>query len=370
MGSKPPVPSARLGAAADRCAGAWRPAAGEVLPKKAFHLLLSWLGLVATLALAALPPPAPAALPALPPPARAGVLPAVLGEASGLAASRRADHLVWAHNDSGGEAVLYALDTNGKLRGKLRIEGVKNTDWEDIASFELDGRAWLLIADTGDNNDRRQDCALLIIAEPDPADLAPDRELNAPVAWRVPVRWPDGPHDCEAVAVDAHEEKAYLLTKRTSPPALYTLPLRAPGGVPLIVPFPLPGGGQPSAATGEPPTSTLVARLVQIPPPTPQEKLSALPTGRYRAEPTALDFAPDGSAAVVLTYGDVWLFRRAPSQSWTDAFAAPQPGRLAPHGLLQAEAACFSRDGRTLFVTGELPGAALVRYDLPPAAQP
>ena len=34
--------------------------------------------------------------------------------------------------------------------------------------------------------------------------------------------------------------------------------------------------------------------------------------------------------------------------------------------LLQGEAACFSRDGRAIFATGELPGASLVRYELPP----
>ncbi|MEI6861188.1 MAG: hypothetical protein WCL04_02950 [Verrucomicrobiota bacterium] len=155
------------------------------------------LGLIAALGCArtapSATPPASFAQPA-PPPAHVGTMPAALPEASGLAASRRADGLLWSHNDSGGQPVLYALDAKGGLRGKLRIAGVKNTDWEDLASFELDGRAWLLVADTGDNDERRKDCALLIIAEPDPADLASDRELTAPVAWRVPVRWPDGPH--------------------------------------------------------------------------------------------------------------------------------------------------------------------------------
>jgi hypothetical protein len=312
------------------------------------------------------PPPAP----------RAGVMPATLSEASGLAASRRADNLLWAHNDSGGLPVLLALDAAGKLRGKLRIAGVKNTDWEDIASFELDGRAWLLIADTGDNDGKRKDCALLIVAEPDPAELKPDKELTVTVAWRVPVRWPGGARDCEAVAVDAREGKIYLLTKRTVPPELYTLPLRsAPAGSTGANPGALPPLTLPSLAASAPPKSAappsipeavLVARLAQIPRPTPEQRLLPLPTGRYRAEPTALDFTPDGTAAVVLTYGDAWLFRRAPGQSWADALAA-QGERLAPHGLLQGEAAGFSRDGRTVFATGELVGASLVRYEMPVA---
>ena len=34
---------------------------------------------------------------------------------------------------------------------RLRIDGVRAVDWEDIASYELDGKAWLLIGDVGDN---------------------------------------------------------------------------------------------------------------------------------------------------------------------------------------------------------------------------
>jgi sugar lactone lactonase YvrE len=37
---------------------------------------------------------------------------------------------------------------------------------------------------------------------------------------------------------------------------------------------------------------------------------------------------------------------------------------LPPHKLGQAEAVCFSRDGRSVFVTEEGARAALLRYDL------
>jgi hypothetical protein len=307
--------------------------------------------------------------PAAPPATRAGTMPTLLSEASGLAASRRDNNLLWAHNDSGGEPVLFALDTKGALRGKLRLTGEKNVDWEDIASFELDGRAWLLVADVGDNDAKRKDCALLIVAEPDPAELKPDKEITATAAWRVPVRWPGGRRDCEAVAVDAREGKIYLLTKRTVPAELYTLPLHsasAAGAAPSGLSLPPMGPSPKPTASPTAPEAVLIARLTQIPQPAPQQKLNPLPTGRYRAEPTALDFAPDGSAAVVLTYGEAWLFRRALGQSWADALAA-KGETLAPHGLLQGEAVCFGRDGRTIFATGELPGASLVRYELPSA---
>lgn len=41
---------------------------------------------------------------------------------------------VWTHNDSGGESVLYSIDTaNGAILERKTIAGVTNEDWEDVA---------------------------------------------------------------------------------------------------------------------------------------------------------------------------------------------------------------------------------------------
>jgi hypothetical protein len=278
------------------------------------------------------------------PPERTGALPKNLVEASGLAASHRDPKILWAHNDSGGQPVLYALDANGTRRGELRIQGLANRDWEDLASFELDGRSWLLIADTGDNDSHRTDCALYVIAEPDPAQLSPDQETTAQVAWKIPVRYLDGPRDCEAVAVDARAGLVYLLAKRTSPHGLYTLPLRQP-------------------SDGVLPAAMPVAQLPEshFPQPSGTQHLLPIPTGRYRAQPTGMDFAVDGTAAVVVTYGDVLLFNRKPAERWADALRRA-PEVLAPHGLVQAEAVAFGADSKTIYVTSEREGSAIMRY--------
>jgi len=281
------------------------------------------------------------------PPEKAGrILHSSATETSGLAASRRTPELLWIHNDSKGEPVLYAIGTDGRLRGTVRITGVKNIDWEDIASFELDGQAWLLIGDTGDNNGKRKDCSLLIIAEPDFTSLSPTQEQTAAIAWRIPVAYPDAPHDCEAVAVDPREEKVYLITKRTAPPVAYSLPLRATLA------------GQPT------PVAELVARLTHIPQPNSRQKILPTPTGRFRAFVTGADIASDLSAAIVLTYGDILLFPRRPGESWSLAFNRP-PVILAPHGLPQAEAICFSKNGRAIYVSSERKDPLLLRYQLP-----
>lgn len=266
-------------------------------------------------------------------------------ELSGLAASRRSPNLLWTHNDSGSPPVLYAVTTEGKLAGRVRIKGVRNIDWEDIASFERDGKAWLLIADTGDNTGKRKNCSFLLVEEPDPTQLSPAAELTVPVSWRVPFTYPDGPHDCEAAAVDPQEQKIYFVTKRTLPPCVFTVPLHPdPAGVPAV--------------------AERVTVLRHIPQPSSFAKIIPTPTGRYRAQVTGLDFSPDLQHAAVLTYGDVLLFSRRPGESWAMALSRT-PEVLAPHGLPQAEAICFSADSRTVFVTGETKQPRMLRYTVP-----
>jgi hypothetical protein len=104
---------------------------------------------------------------------RAVRLPTVLKEASGLAASP--DQAVfWTHNDSGSEAVLYAIDpTSGVIRGQKTLPRTHAVDWEDIgigpyrqADGKLNLAPHLYIADTGDNKYRRDDACIYVTREP------------------------------------------------------------------------------------------------------------------------------------------------------------------------------------------------------------
>ncbi len=267
-----------------------------------------------------------------------------LTESSGFAPSHRAASLLWSHNDSGGEPVVYALNQDGSERGRVRIAGAINSDWEDIASFVLNGRAYLLIADTGDNLAVRTDCRLYVIDEPDAAELTPGREITVPIVWEMPVAYADHPRDCESVAVDATEKAIYLLSKREHPVGLYRLPL-----------LPVKSGSTPAAA--------FLTQVEKIPQPTGPRLLVEGPTGRMAGMPVGMDFAADGSAAIVLTYMDVLLFPRQPGESWTDALTRP-PQQLKAVSLPQAESVCFSADAREIYVTTEAKRAPVLRYRL------
>lgn len=263
-------------------------------------------------------------------------------EASGLAASRRDTNLLWVLSDSGNEPVLHGLDRAGNRRGRLRLTGVANIDWEDLAAFELDGKAWLLIADCGDNSGGRRDSVLHVVEEPDPATLVPDGERSVRPAYSIHFIFEDGARDCEAVAVDPEERAVYLLTKRDLPARLYRLPLQEAGA------------RLPAAAR-------LVGRVPHLPQPALLQRAIKAPLFAYRGEPTGMDFSPDGRLAAVLTYGDLLLFPRAVGEFWAAALARP-PTELPSHRLPQAEAACFTRDGRSVFVCSE-ETMRWIRYD-------
>ena len=147
-----------------------------------------------------------------------------LVEISGLAASRVHADVLWAINDGGNPARLYALDRRGGILARFEVKGARNLDWEDLAGFELDGKHYLLVADTGDNGGRRKEFQLHVFEEPDALQdgtLAP--------AWTIRARWPDGPRDCEAVAVDAAAGQVLLVSKKRNPPDLFSLPLADAG---------------------------------------------------------------------------------------------------------------------------------------------
>lgn len=262
-------------------------------------------------------------------------------ESSGLAASRRAPDVLWTHDDSGGQPVLYAIDTTGKKRGALRILGVKNEDWEDAASFTQEGKPWLLIADTGDNDANRGSVWLHVVAEPETSRLTPGGELSASPAYSLRIHYEDGPRDCESVAVDVAEKAIYLLTKRDRQPRLYRVPL------------------QPARE------KFVTARFIGTVPvagDTGMDFLLKKILGKKVAWPTAMDFSADGRRAVVLTYGEVLVYAREPDEPWLAALHRT-PMRLMYHGLPQAEAVCFSPDGRTIYVASE-GTQPLLRYDL------
>ena len=267
-----------------------------------------------------------------------------LDELSGMARSARDPGRLWVHNDSGDKARLYAVGTDGRYLGRLKLEDADNVDWEDLASFSLGGRPYLLVADIGDNDRRRDVVSLYVVAEP----AAPEHD-SAP-DWRIDFRYPDGPRDAEAVAVDAAEGFVYILTKRDLPPLLYRVPLEPAGRTPV--------------------TAERLGPVATLPQPAQHElEIAALATKDWHWQPTAMDFAADGTFVVVLTYSAVYYFRREPGTGLGAALGSP-PLRFPLRNLNDAEAVAVSADGLHLYLTAEGAHAPLYRIDRQPRPVP
>ncbi len=125
-------------------------------------------------------------------------------ESSGVAVSRHHPDLLWTHNDSGDNPLLYAVDWSGHLVATYRVDGAHAVDWEDIALGPCPnpglGVACLFIADTGDNDERRDDVVIYVVPEPDPGSLSGSTGHVA-VARALHVEYEDGPRDAEALAI-------------------------------------------------------------------------------------------------------------------------------------------------------------------------
>lgn len=268
------------------------------------------------------------------------LLDAELGETSGLAASHTHRNTLWLVEDGGNPAKLHAISKRGRRLASYAIDGISNTDWEDLAAFGLGGKRYLLIADTGDNGGLRRTLLLHVVAEPatleDGATLTP--------AWSIAFRWPDGARDCEAVAVDAARGQILLLSKKRHPPELFVLPLR-----------PRKQGLQ---------TAVRVGRLAGVPQASAEERRTAPARARLVHQVTAMDVSPDSRTLAVLTYEHLLLYPRAGKERWARAIQRAPQSREVPW-LHQPEALGWAADGRGLYATGEFSPAPLVYFPFP-----
>ncbi len=150
-----------------------------------------------------------------------------LTEASGIAASRNNPGVLWAENDSGNPAEVYALDAQGHNLGTYTLPG--NTDNEDIGigPGPVANVSYLYVADIGDNNVNRANIQLYQIPEP----AVYFWQTNSPVAGRalngtrtLTLTYPDGAHNAEAEFVDPVTGDWFVLTKVKGSSGIYTAP--------------------------------------------------------------------------------------------------------------------------------------------------
>ena len=271
-----------------------------------------------------------------------------LKEVSGITRSTLNDKVFWVINDGGDKPYIYAIDSNGKHLGRYFIRKVDNRDWEDISSYSKDGKHYLIIADTGDNDASHRDSFLWVVVEPNLDRYNPKKLNTLGVKQRIRFRYKDGPRDCEAIAVDLKKDRILLLSKRTVPAVMYQLP---------ISPDP-----KQRMLTAKP-----VAEVGNIPQPDFTFLLTNPFFGRYASQPTAMDISPDGSQLAILTYNYGYIYKLEKNEEWEQALKLKPLVFKLPE-LRQAEALGFSQDGN-IIVTSEKRPAPLYLIEKKSASQ-
>ena len=250
-----------------------------------------------------------------------GAVPDPVTGASGLAASRTNRRVVWAHNDSGGDASLYALGSDGKIRAALPVAGAENVDWEDMARGPGPSGSpdWLYVGDIGDNEASRGSVRVYRVPEPDLGGSAGGALLPAAPAAFVDLVYPDGPRDAEALVVDPGTGDLFVITKREDRSRVYRA--RTP------------------AFEGE--TVTL-------------EYLRELGEGLV----TAADACPDGKTVLVRSYFGLDAYTGSSVASALRRSPSPRLVEVEPQG----ETVAVAPDCEGYYTLSEGAGQPLVRY--------
>lgn len=200
-------------------------------------------------------------------------------ESSGVILSRRFARVLYTINDSDNDPVVFAFDSSGRSIGRWLVPGVHNRDWEAISSGPCPQGMCLYLGDLGDNQEHHPTVTIYRVREPERLDLfrGVSKGARAPGLDSLTFRYPDGPHDAEAMWVDRFGI-VFIVTKGRT------------GGIRL---FRLSASdfGTGRAAT---------AQLVQMVPITPDQRI-----GRWVTDAA---LATDGRRVAIRTYTELYLF--------------------------------------------------------------
>ena len=119
-------------------------------------------------------------------------------ESSGLV--MLADGSLLTLNDSGDGPVLYRVSQTGALLQTIELGGAVAVDWESLAAGPCGEDTCIFVADVGDNGASRQSVTIFRF----PVESLMTEEPAAVLTDYTPLEvvYPDGPRDCETIAVD------------------------------------------------------------------------------------------------------------------------------------------------------------------------
>lgn len=237
-----------------------------------------------------------------------------IDEASGMASSRTHPGLLWTHNDSGDKARIFLIDSLGKYRATVWLNGIINRDWEDIAvgpGPEKD-KTYVYIGEIGDNLAKYE--YKYIYRFPEPLIFSQDTTFELDQMDSIKFKLPDGFRDCEALMIDPSTKDIYIFSKREPAINLYRLPY-------------------PQSTT-----EIMIAEKV----------LEGLPFTLI----VAADWSADGKEILIKDYEQVYYWRRSNNEPIAELLKT-QPILLPYHQEPQGESITFDYWGKGYYTLSE-----------------
>lgn len=232
-------------------------------------------------------------------------------KSSGLAIGWENDDVLWTINSDDKQPMLFAMNKEGTHQGEFYLEG-EAIDWEDMASFRMERDNGIVIADIGDERRDRKSYTLYMLEEPELRKVKLGKRIELR-AKEYKFTYESGPQHCASIGVDVKTGVILFVTQSSEPTAtVFELKM-------------------PDRRTRGELTAKKVATI-------------GIPTV------TAMDISPDGTRAVLLTYGDAYEYTRGSDQTWAEALKGKPRIIRMPHRR-KGESICFGQDGKTLYLT-------------------
>lgn len=258
---------------------------------------------------------------------------ASVNEASGLAASRKNDGVLWVHNDSGDTARVFAMTPAGTHLGIYNLSGVTAIDCEDMAvgPGPVKGKQYIYLADIGDNNAVRSTIRVYRVEEPTVSSTQQPVTVNLTGVQTLTFVYEDGARDAETLVIDPRNGDLYVVSKRESRSRVY----------------------RAAASTLTPGTSITLRYMAQLP----------------WGWATAGDISPQGDEIIIRGYLTASAWARPPNSNLWDAFsgtAYTAPLIAEPQG----EAVAYDAKGNGYYTVSEgvnQPINYFARQSAPPA---
>lgn len=234
----------------------------------------------------------------------------LITEASGMAAGINNPDLLWTHNDSGNDPIIFLLDEKGMDKGSFVLKGVENRDWEDMTSGPGpdEDKNYLYVGEMGDNTASYEQKYIYRFEEP---ILGDPEEIK--IFDTISFKFPDGKRDAECLMIDPATKDLYIISKREPEVGVYR--------------------------ASYPQTTTGINML---------EKLGSIPYHNI----VAGDISADGSGILLKTYSKILYWERFKNEPILQALQK-DPVQITYDPEPQGEAIAWKKDMSGFFTLSE-----------------